>query len=136
MRFGPATAALLLTGGIAIGALTQGFAVAQSHGSHAGHTAGQSGHTMSKAAGKGPAAELFEKINAEMHDAMAVDWTGDADVDFVRSMIPHHQGAVYMAQVVLDHGKDDVVRKLATEIIAAQEAEITLMKAWLAKKAK
>lgn len=130
MRFGPAMAALFLAGGIAIGTLAQGLAVAQQ--SHGGHP----GHTISKAAGKGPAAELFDKINAEMHTAMAVEWSGDADVDFVKTMIPHHQGAVYMAQVVLDHGKDEVVRKLAQEIIAAQETEITLMKAWLAKKGK
>jgi uncharacterized protein (DUF305 family) len=130
MRFGPTTAALILVGGFAIGTLGAGLAIAQQ--SHGGH----SGHTMAKAAGKGPAAELFDKINAEMHAAMAVEWSGDADVDFIKTMIPHHQGAVYMAQVVLDHGKDEVVRKLAQEIISAQETEIALMKAWLAKKGK
>ena len=57
--------------------------------------------------------------------------TGDADRDFLASMIPHHQGAIDMAQVVLKHGKDPKVRKLAQDIIDAQKKEIATMKAWL-----
>ena len=68
-----------------------------------------------------------------MHKDMAVPLTGDADVDFLAGMIPHHQGAIDMAQVVLKHGKDPKVRKLAQEIIAAQKKEIAMMQAWLAE---
>ena len=68
-----------------------------------------------------------------MHEDMAVPLTGDADVDFLAGMIPHHQGAIDMAQVVLKHGKDPKVRKLAQEIIAAQKKEIAMMQAWLAE---
>ncbi|HAV08351.1 MAG TPA: DUF305 domain-containing protein, partial [Rhodobacteraceae bacterium] len=59
--------------------------------------------------------------------------TGNADVDFVAGMLPHHQGAVEMAQIVLEHGTDPEVRKLAEAIIAAQQTEIAWMKDWLAK---
>jgi len=99
------------------------------HGSHEAH----GGHGKHEA---GEAAAAFDAVNAKMHEDMAVEYTGDADVDFVRGMIPHHKGAVEMAKIVLKHGKDPEIRKLAEDIIKAQDAEIAFMEAWLAKQKK
>lgn len=75
--------------------------------------------------------KAFTDAADKMHRDMAIDYTGDADVDFVRGMIPHHEAAVEMARIELEHGTDPAIREMAEEIIAAQEAEIAEMKAWL-----
>lgn len=98
---------------------------------HADHMS--SGAMQATPEGAGSTQE-FEKANQKMHAGMAMSFTGDADVDFVTGMIPHHQGAIDMAKVELKYGKDPEIRKLAEDIIKAQEDEISLMNAWLAKR--
>lgn len=66
-----------------------------------------------------------------MDDMHGPGYSGNADVDFLAMMIPHHQGAVDMARLALIHGKDPLARQLAEEIIASQQAEIMAMKARL-----
>ena len=83
--------------------------------------------------GMSPAAKAFAEANAKMHRDMTIQFSGNADVDFARGMIPHHQGAIDMSEVVLKHGRDASVTKLANEIIAAQKKEIAQMRAWLQK---
>lgn len=92
--------------------------------------------SMPMGAPDSPAAKAFIAANAKMHKDMTMTFTGDADVDFIKGMLPHHVGAVDMAQIVLQYGKDPEVKKLAEEIIKAQNTEIDFMKGWLAKKAK
>ena len=59
-----------------------------------------------------------------MEDMHAPGYSGNADADFLAMMIPHHAGAVDMARLVLQHGRDPVTRQLAEEIIAGQTIEI------------
>lgn len=61
-------------------------------------------------------------------------FTGDADLDFMSKMRAHHQGAIDMAKVVLANGKDAEVKKLAQDIVTAQEKEIVTINAWLKAK--
>jgi uncharacterized protein (DUF305 family) len=83
-----------------------------------------------------PADKAFMESMQTMMKDMNVKPTGDADKDFVDMMLPHHQGAVAMAEVELRYGKDPMLRELATSIVAAQEKEIGMMKAWQAKHGK
>ena len=92
-----------------------------------------SGHSMSGMSTPGAPTDFYKDAMERMHKDMATAPTGDADVDFVRGMIPHHQGAIDMAKAVLAHGKDPEIRKLAEDVITAQEGEITFMQEWLKK---
>jgi uncharacterized protein (DUF305 family) len=91
-------------------------------------------HDMSRMAmgAESPSTAGYKAAMDKMHAAMMVEYTGDADIDFVQGMIPHHQGAIDMAKVVLANGKDPEIRKLAEGVVKAQEAEIKEMQAWLA----
>lgn len=107
---------------------------AQDSTSHEGHTATMD---MSQPVGdQGLSSKAFAEANAKMHADMAIEFSGDTDVDFVRGMIAHHQGAIDMAKIQLQYGKDPEIRKLAEEIIKAQEGEIAMMREWLAKQGK
>ncbi len=83
-----------------------------------------------------PVISAYQAAIEKMHRDMMITFTGDADRDFVAGMIPHHQGAIDMAEIVLKYGKDPEIRKLAQEIIAAQQKEIARMNAWLARESK
>jgi uncharacterized protein (DUF305 family) len=89
------------------------------------------GHATGPRGDDSPSSLAFYGINRKMHAAMDIDYTGEADVDFVQGMIAHHRGAIDMAKTVLAFGKDPEVRKLAEEIIKAQQAEIAFMQNWL-----
>src|SRR5260370_36129287 len=99
-------------------------------------SASMAGMDMSAASGSQSDSASTKEFQASDHAMMSgmssVQYTGDADHDFVAHMIPHHQCAVAMAKVELKYGKDANMRALAKEIIASQDKEIAFMKQWLA----
>jgi len=123
---------MFIAGAIAVSA---GLAIAESQmgqersGAHTGHGDAAAPSNSSE----NPAVQGYRAANDRMHQAMGIEYTGNPDIDFMRSMIPHHQGAIDMARVVLEHVSDPEVRKLAEEVISTQEAEIETMREWLAK---
>ncbi len=78
----------------------------------------------------------LKEAHIDMMKHMNMEFTGNADVDFVRSMVKHHEGAITMAKVQLKHGKDQEIRAMAEKIIKDQEKEIADFNVWLKKNAK
>ena len=99
---------------------------AQTHDRHDAHGI--------EAAGS-PATDAYRAANLAMHEAMDLKFTGNADIDFARGMIGHHEGAIDMARIVLEHGQDPELRQLAEEVIATQEEEIGFLRQWIAQNA-
>ena len=93
------------------------------------------GMAMPMPSGGGTPAEgtMMAAMDKMSKDMAAAPMTGDADKDFVAMMIPHHQGAIDMARFELANGKDPALRKLAQDVVAAQEKEIAEMKGWQAR---
>ena len=105
-------------------ALTAGNALAQAAHDHQ-HAAMHATHSA------GAAPEFQTEMDAGMahmmRDMHGPGYSGNADVDFLAMMVPHHAGAVDMARLVLKHGRDPLTRQLAEEIIASQTIEIESM---------
>ena len=70
-------------------------------------------------------------VNTRMHVGMEIARSGNVDRDFIRMMIPHHQGAIDMARVLLKYGRDERLKRLAQSIIVEQGQEITYMRTLL-----
>jgi uncharacterized protein (DUF305 family) len=74
----------------------------------------------------------LQTVMVQMEAAMCITPSADADRDFARAMIPHHQGAVEMARLELLHGRDARLRRLAQSIVVEQSQEIALIRGILA----
>lgn len=79
----------------------------------------------------GPAGQAMNDAIMKMHAGMMLPYSGDADVDFTKRMIAHHQGAVAMAKVELAFGKDAAAKAAAEEVIKTNEADIAKLNEWL-----
>lgn len=99
-------------------------------------SASMPGMNMSSSAdsGSSPSTPAFREADERMMKEMsAPPYTGDTDKDFVSHMMPHHQGAIDMAEVEVKYGKDPDMKRLAKNIIRAQKEEIAYMKKWQAR---
>ena len=88
-------------------------------------------HPAAAAGSTSPFYAEMEKADAIMHRDMTVAPSGDLDRDFLRMMVPHHQGAIDMALLVLKYGRDERVKRLAQSIVVQQGEEITYMRTLL-----
>ncbi|MFE1597384.1 DUF305 domain-containing protein [Methylobacterium sp. ID0610] len=88
--------------------------------------------TQATAAQKGLQHAMMQMNGPMMQGMMA----GDADVAWICAMIPHHQGAIAMAQVGLRNGDNPEAKKIAEKTIQEQERSIKELTSWLDKNAK
>lgn len=97
----------------------------------------QDGMAKMDHSGGSPASTAYMQSMEDMHKAMmAMKPTGDADVDFVMMMKPHHEAAVDMAKAYLQYGSDPMLKKMSEDIISSQDKEIQEMDAWMEKHGK
>jgi uncharacterized protein (DUF305 family) len=124
MMYGPGN-------GMGPGMMGSGYGVGMINGPGAGMGPGMMGGGMMGNAAQG--SQALWQAEMRTHQAMNQPYSGDADRDFVAHMIAHHEGAVAMAQVVLQYGQDPQIKQLAQDIVSAQQKEIEMMKEWLTK---
>ena len=91
-------------------------------------TAVQGEISASKTSAEAPFLAENAAAMATMMNAMTIRPSGDIDADFAAMMIPHHQGAIDMAEAELRHGHNETLRRIAQEIVVEQQQEIVAMR--------
>jgi uncharacterized protein (DUF305 family) len=89
--------------------------------------------TMGGMKGMAASGDMRGSMTGMMKGMESMQMSGDTDRDFATMMKMHHQGAIDMAQMELQSGKDPTMRSMAKRIIAAQNKEIKEFDQWLAK---
>jgi len=121
--------------GAAVATLVLAFELPRDSGHHAGSAHQHEGLVPPPAiASEGGGAAFYSEmtdVNTRMHQNMAISPSGDVDRDFMRMMIPHHQGAIDMALVLLKYAHDEKLKRLAQSIIVEQGQEIAYMRTLL-----
>jgi uncharacterized protein (DUF305 family) len=112
-------------GNMGHGGMNHGAAPAQPGAGTHDHGGGTAAASSSTAA--------FLAANEKMHREMAVQFTGNADRDFAAAMIPHHQGAIDMARIQIQYGRDPEMRRIAEAVVREQEREIAELRAFLSR---
>lgn len=77
--------------------------------------------------------EMMKSMGTGMEGMENMKMSGDTDKDFAMMMKMHHQKALDMAQMELDHGKSPEMKKMAKQIIVAQKKEVAQFDRWLDK---
>ena len=140
MRNALATAAIAAVLAMSTSAiLAQDQTQSQNQGTMMQGQAGTQMPMMRMMGGMAPTQSAQGMMNAmqQMTQQMgAMELSGEADTDFAKVMIPHHQSAIDMAKVELENGKDETLKKMAQAMIDAQQKEIEELQKWLAENGK
>lgn len=94
----------------------------------------QSGKQEMKADSHAAHHKMHESMETMHKDMMAMKSKGDTDQDFITMMIRHHQGAIDMAQIEIDQGKDEKTKAFAKKTIEMQKKDIAELQAMLKNK--
>lgn len=116
---------IVLGGAILVGLQACGVPTPNSTAAGDGHEHAASKGTAAQAAGGSPSAQLHAVMMRPME---SMNTSGDVDTDFASLMIPHHQGAIDMAKIELEHGQNEELKKMARAIVDSQAKEIEVLK--------
>lgn len=87
------------------------------------------------ASGPAVAQTAFAAAETKMHEAMMAAHGADVSETWARKMVPHHQGALDMSEIVVREGRDADIRRMAQKAIEMQTQDIAELRRWLDRRA-